>query len=425
MLRVGRFSIFFSITLIFILGITGITLAFLWLMDYDKQNYTNELNTRYSITSNATLYKLANLMSSSEYESQMENFNMNEISDTHQLELIKTKGTKLQEISAKIGTAAIILYNKHHFIMVKHHDKEILLQDLDYQPYRYDIIKVIFGFVFLVILITYIFIIRKIKPLRKLKRQINKFADGNLNITNIATGKDEISDVANAFYEAVMQIKRLNESRALFLRNIMHELKTPITKGRITVEMIEKNKYQERLINVFEKLEELINEFAAVERATAGIGVLDASETSIKELINEAINLAMIDNDRVLDMTKPTNVNVDFKLISIAIKNIIDNAMKYSVDKKVIIYTQNNALEFYTLGEEMSRKLEYYIEPFTKGDNAKQSFGLGLYIVDSIVKSHGLKFMHRYENGYNVFSFYGLDKIEIKDMPNLDILDEI
>lgn len=89
-------------------------------------------------------------------------------------------------------------------------------------------------------------------------------------------------------------------------------------------------------------------------------------------------------------------IKADFKLLSIAIKNIIDNAMKYSDDKKVKNFTKNGALEFYTLGEEMSGKLEYYIEPFTKGDNAKQSFGLGLYIVDSIVKA--IIRQYRYED---------------------------
>ena len=99
------------------------------------------------------------------------------------------------------------------------------------------------------------------------------------------TGNDEISEVADAFYTAVMQIKKLNESRQLFLRNIMHELKTPITKGRITAEMIPEDKYQKRLISVFEKLEELINEFAAVEEATSGkkLNIVDVY------LINELI----------------------------------------------------------------------------------------------------------------------------------------
>ncbi|NLY04229.1 MAG: sensor histidine kinase, partial [Campylobacter sp.] len=106
----SRSSIFYSITLIFLLSITSITLAFLWLMDYDKQNYTNELNTRYSIVSNSTLYSLAGLISDSEYKSQMSNFNMSEISSTNQIELINNTGTILQEITTNIGSAAIIIY---------------------------------------------------------------------------------------------------------------------------------------------------------------------------------------------------------------------------------------------------------------------------------------------------------------------------
>ena len=50
------------------------------------------------------------------------------------------------------------------------------LNDKDYQPYRYDIFKAIYGVILVIILLAYIFIIRKIRPLRKLKRQIDKFA---------------------------------------------------------------------------------------------------------------------------------------------------------------------------------------------------------------------------------------------------------
>lgn len=66
---------------------------------------------------------------------------------------------------------------------------------------------------------------------------------------------DEISQVSEAFYQAIVQIRKLNQSRQFFLRNIMHELKTPITKGLLTLEMIEDNKYKERLNGVFTRLE--------------------------------------------------------------------------------------------------------------------------------------------------------------------------
>ncbi|CZE47893.1 ArsS family sensor histidine kinase [Campylobacter geochelonis] len=422
-----RSSIFYTITFIFILAIISISLAFLWLMDYDKQNYTRELNAKYSIVSRATLLHMTGLITDDDYESQMKNFKMPEVVDKTRKNYILNSATIIQEITADIGSSAILLHKKKHFLRIRHADATMLLQDSDYQPYRYDIIKVIFSLVFLTVLITYIFIIRKIKPLRRLKRQINKFANGDLDISNVSTGNDEISEVADAFYNSVMQIKKLNESRQLFLRNIMHELKTPITKGRITVEMIEKGKYQDRLISVFEKLEDLINEFAAVERATAGIGLNEMGEFSLQELIDEAIKLAMIDKNRVEIMfEEDIMLQVDFKLFSIAIKNMIDNGMKYSLDRKIKILANQNSIEFHTLGSKLDQQLEFYIEPFSKGKNAKQSFGLGLYIVDNILKSHGLKFSYKHTDEINIFSFENIDKIIIKeDFQSLDDIDNV
>ncbi|AGZ81620.1 ArsS family sensor histidine kinase [Campylobacter fetus] len=402
-------SIFYTITLIFAIATTSIFLAFLWLMDYDKQNYTRELNTKYSIVARATLLYMSELIDENEYKSQIQNFEMPEIKNQKLKNEILTNASILEEISADIGSSAILFFKKRNYLKIVHKDTTLLLQDSNYQPYRYDIIKVIFGLVFFILLITYIFIIRKIKPLRRLKRQIDKFANGDLNIKNVSTGNDEISEVADAFYNAVMQIKSLNQSRQLFLRNIMHELKTPITKGRITAEMIEKTKNQERLINVFERLESLINEFAALERVTSGIAIENLKLYKVVDIIDEATDIAMAEKSLItINAIDDVSINGDFKLLSIAFKNMIDNGIKYSDDKHINITITNQNIKFITKGNKLEQELNYYIEPFTQGSNAKKSFGLGLYIVDNILKSHNLNLEYCYKNGLNIFIFNGL-----------------
>ncbi len=402
-------SIFYTITLIFAIATTSIFLAFLWLMDYDKQNYTRELNTKYSVVARATLLYMSELIDENEYKSQIQNFEMPEIKNQKLKSEILTNASILEEISADIGSSAILFFKKRNYLKIVHKDTTLLLQDNNYQPYRYDIIKVIFGLVFFILLITYIFIIRKIKPLRKLKRQIDKFASGNLNIKNVSIGNDEISEVADAFYNAVMQIKSLNQSRQLFLRNIMHELKTPITKGRITAEMIEKTKNQERLINVFERLESLINEFAALERVTSGIAIENSKLYKVVDIIDEAADIAMAEKSLItINAIDDVSINGDFKLLSIAFKNMIDNGIKYSDDKHINITITNKNIKFITKGDKLEQELNYYIEPFTQGSNAKKSFGLGLYIVDNILKSHNLNLEYCYKNGLNIFIFNGL-----------------
>ena len=408
-----RSSIFITITFIFGLALVSIFLAFLWLMGFDKQNYTRELNNKYSNVARTNLLYMGGIINKAQYDRQLSSIDMPEITAKNEKEEILKNAAVLEEISSDLGSSAILLYDKHHYLKIEHLDELKLLMDKEFQPYRYEVIKAVFAVVAVILLAAYIFVIYKIKPLRKLKRQIVKFANGELNgVQNVGNGKDEISEVSEAFYEAVCQIKALNDSRHLFLRNIMHELKTPITKGLIAAQMIEKSKNQERLISVFHKLENLINELAAIEQITSKIGLTNKTPCLMRDLIDEAIDIAMVEKEHVgISELDEVRVMVDFKLFSVAIKNMIDNGIKYSTDKHVNIMVSKDHMKFITQGEKLKNDLDFYIQPFIKGEDAQKSFGLGLYIVSNILEAHGLKFGYEYKNGMNVFIFENLQDI--------------
>ncbi|QPH90744.1 ArsS family sensor histidine kinase [Campylobacter concisus] len=408
-----RSSIFITITFIFGLALVSIFLAFLWLMGFDKQNYTRELNNKYSNVARTNLLYMGGIINKAQYDRQLSSIDMPEITAKNEKEEILKNAAVLEEISSDLGSSAILLYDKHHYLKIEHLDELKLLMDKEFQPYRYEVIKAVFAVVAVILLAAYIFVIYKIKPLRKLKRQIVKFANGELDgVQNVGNGKDEISEVSEAFYEAVCQIKALNDSRHLFLRNIMHELKTPITKGLIAAQMIEKSKNQERLISVFHKLENLINELAAIEQITSKIGLTNKTPCLMRDLIDEAIDIAMIEKEHVgISELDEVRVMVDFKLFSVAIKNMIDNGIKYSTDKHVNIMVSKDHMKFITQGEKLKNDLDFYIQPFIKGEDAQKSFGLGLYIVSNILEAHGLKFGYEYKNGMNVFIFENLQDI--------------
>jgi len=408
-----RSSIFITITFIFALALVSIFLAFLWLMGFDKQNYTRELNNKYSNVARTNLFYMGGIINKAQYDRQLSNIDMPEIKDEKRKDEILKQATVLEEISSDLGSSAILLYDKHHYLRIEHLDELKLLMDKEFQPYRYEVIKAVFLVVAVILLGAYIFVIYKIKPLRKLKRQIVKFANGELDgVQNVGNGKDEISEVSEAFYEAVCQIKALNDSRHLFLRNIMHELKTPITKGLIAAQMIEKSKNQERLISVFHKLENLINELAAIEQITSKIGLSNKTPCFMRDLIDEANDIAMVEKECVgVSELDEVRVLVDFKLFSVAIKNMIDNGIKYSTDKHVNIVVSKDYMKFITQGEKLKNDLDFYIQPFIKGEDTQKSFGLGLYIVSNILDAHGLKFRYEYKNGMNVFVFENLQDI--------------
>ena len=149
----------------------------------------------------------------------------------------------------------------------------------------------------------------------------------------------------------------------------------------------------------------MINEFAAVERATSRL-VGELKPYKIQDIIDEAIDIAMIEASSVAVVAiDDATIKADFRLLAIACKNMIDNALKYSDDKFVKITITNNEIIFSSKSEPLEHDIKYYIEPFTQGSNAKKSFGLGLYIVHNILVAHKLKLLYNHQNGINNFSF--------------------
>jgi two-component system OmpR family sensor kinase len=402
-------SILYTITVIFCISVASVTLAFLYLIQNDKENYTEELNIKYSVIAGATLFHLNNFITAKEMQEQIKDYKMEEITDEPLKSYILSHGEVLQTLNNRIGQSAIISYKKNNYLNIVHGNTNMLLKDSEFQPYRYYIIRGIFGLVLLITIFTYILIIRKIRPLKTLKQQIDKFAEGDFEIPSLHSGTDEISEVANAFYLSANHIKKLNHSRQLFLRNIMHELKTPITKGRITAEMIHDNKQKQRLITVFERLETMINEFASIESITSGTNLTHIGTYRLIDIFDEAIDLAMIERSSInFTIDKDLSLNVDFRLFSLAIKNMIDNAVKYSPDKSVTITINEDSIRFISSGEPLDKPLEYYLAPFAQGNNKTKGLGLGLYIVDNIIKAHKINFAYAYKEGKNIFSFENL-----------------
>ena len=77
---------------------------------------------------------------------------------------------------------------------------------------------------------------RKLRPLKILNKQIIEFSNGNKDIKLNYTSTDEIGTIAKSFNEAINIINNQSKSKDLFMRNMMHELKTPITKAMFIAE---------------------------------------------------------------------------------------------------------------------------------------------------------------------------------------------
>ena len=283
-------------------------------------------------------------------------------------------------------------------------DTQILIKDLDSQNLT-NSFYTIFVFVSLLVVITILYIntLKKLLPLKELKDKVINFGDEKFDFElSNSSSKDEVTLLANEFKKSAQKLKNIKESRNIFIRNIMHELKTPITKGKFLLQLEKSDENIEKLKMVFNRLESLINEFATIEELISQNRVLEKKSYFLEDLLDNAKDILMIDDNCVKNSYENIKLNVNFKLFSIAIKNLIDNAIKYSNDKKVEVLTQNEDILFVNSGKKLEGDFEKYLEPFySKSSN--ESFGLGLYIVFNILKANGYNLLYKYEDGKNIF----------------------
>jgi len=319
--------------------------------------------------------------------------------------MLNEKGLYTKNIVTKIR-ATMLEYHHQIYFYMQTQRAAILIKDEDLRPYNNINILYAYSTIFMIISFSFIIVLQKLRPLIRLRKKIALFGNGNMNISFATNNCDEIGLVSNELEATRRKISTLLEARTLFLRNLMHELKTPIAKGTIATQMLDSQKQRDRFSSIFSRLEALVTEFALIEEVTSLEDKSEFSEYRVVDLIDGAIDMAMIERSCVtVAVDGDAKINVNYRLYTTAMKNMIDNAMKYATDKHIKIVTLNGELSFESLGKRLAHPLNYYIEPFTKDNPSKNSFGLGLYLVDSILKAHSQVLAYEYENGVNRFIF--------------------
>lgn len=259
------------------------------------------------------------------------------------------------------------------------------------------------------VIFLYIGIIRSILPLKTLREKIKNFANGDYDITCKSSKQDEIAALANEFDSAVIKIKSLRDSRQLFLRNIMHELKTPITKGKLAAEMIEDAAYARILQNVFNRQEALLEEFSRIEKLSADELKLEINRYHIEDVVDFALDILDDKRESITCKLVPMELEVDFELFGVALKNLLDNGINYSDDRHVSLRNDLKTITISNHAPTLEFPIERYSEPyFLEGKKQKSSRGLGfgLFITWHVIRLHGMRLDYKHEAGMNCFTIY-------------------
>lgn len=234
------------------------------------------------------------------------------------------------------------------------------------------------------------------RPLKALQQATHKVGKGEIPQPLQPEGTSEIVAVTQAFNHMAKGIKQLEDDRKLLMAGISHDLRTPLTRIRLAIEMMsEQDQFLKEGIEAdIDDMNAIIDQFIDYIRHN------DNDKTALHN-INQLIE-EVVQSERILEreiIFNPTDVP-DTQLSYIAIKrviaNLIENAIRYSEGKIVITSYYDKKLKQVCFcvcdeGEGIApADIERLFQPFTQGDQARGTggSGLGLAIIKRIVNAH-------------------------------------
>ncbi len=285
--------------------------------------------------------------------------------------------------------------------------------------------------------LVYLVSFRLTKPLREMSAATKQYATGDFSkrIT-IKRPKlrlikeDETDELIQAFNSMAQALATLEMSRRSFIANVSHELKTPMTTiggfiDGILDGTIEKEKEEQYLKIVSDEVKRL----SRLVTGMLNMSKLEAGELDIKPVkfdISEMVFRTLLGFEQIidkkhieirgLDNISTNNITADKDMINQVIYNLVDNAVKFTLEGGYIEVSSKSDIEKAIIKIRNSGKgipseeIDKIFERFYKIDKSRsydvKGAGMGLYLVKTIIELHGGQIMARSELGeYTEFIF--------------------
>ena len=256
----------------------------------------------------------------------------------------------------------------------------------------------------------FIVVLKKLLRLRNLKNMIRRAGEEDKFRLIKVEANDEIGQIASEFNTTIQKIDAIKQARALFLRNILHEFRNPIMKGRIMADMIaeilQDDKVKDRLKQIFIRLEMILGEVVKVEKLVSNEWELKKNKHRVIDIVDHSVDMLLLKDMSRIEVRADgeiSTVEVDFELYATGIKNLIDNALKYS-SGKVLVNIDKNTVCISSTGDELEpERLDFERAFNRKVETSNSGLGLGLYIANQIFIKHGHTLKYKYEDGKNIF----------------------
>ncbi|MGJ8587185.1 MAG: ATP-binding protein [Yoonia sp.] len=260
-------------------------------------------------------------------------------------------------------------------------------------PHQLLVIMVVLGG--LMTAIAYIFLRNQLRPIKRMARAATDYGKGRITPFT-PTGAVEVRAAGMAFLDMRNRLERQTQSRTMMLSGVSHDLRTPLTRLRLGLSMLDPQD-AEPLVHDVDDMERLLDAFLDFARTDAG----DSLEPTIPAQIIEGLlaDAKRMNHDVTLGAIEGSHETVSLRPLAIrrAMENLVGNALRYGTKAEIGVSVTDRAVRFWVEDDGPGIPPERYDEalsPFVRLDPARNQdkgsgVGLGLSIVADIARTHG------------------------------------
>jgi signal transduction histidine kinase len=247
-----------------------------------------------------------------------------------------------------------------------------------------------------IIILLYLVLRWIFRPLKKLSAAVNEISGGNFDINIPVKRNDELGELAGSLNDMAFNIKKSIKSKEQLLIDVSHELRSPLTRIKLGLEV---GSSKEKIDEDVREMESMVTSLLENYRVDSEYSKPKIEKIDLVLMIKDVLS-EYDGNERIwFSIPEKENVylNSDYEKLKLVLRNIIDNALKYSTEKaeiKVSGYKDGIVISVKDTGSGIPEEdLKYIFEPFYRADPSRSrrtgGFGLGLSICRKIMDSLG------------------------------------
>jgi signal transduction histidine kinase len=250
------------------------------------------------------------------------------------------------------------------------------------------------------------------KPLTNVVNSIDHMSETYLDESVSIKGYNEIERISDSFNHMLNRMQKLENSRQEFVSNVSHELKTPITSIKVLADSLLMQEdtppelYREFLLDITDEIErenKIINDLLSLVKLDKTAGDMNITPININELLEQILKrltpIAKKQNiEMIYESFRPVIAEVDEVKLSLAISNLIENAIKYNTLDGWVRVSLNADHKYFFIKVSDSgigipeEAQDSIFERFYRVDKARSretgGTGLGLAITKNVIQMH-------------------------------------